>query len=71
MNEDRRLNLQTTVRDSFVVRIWRERDRPGWQGWVQHTATGESVSVRSVDDLLAFIECRTGRLDGAAPKGLR
>ena len=52
MNEDHRPTAQTTRRDSFVVRIWRERDQPGWQGWVQHAGTGESASVRRIDELV-------------------
>lgn len=71
MNEDHRPTAQTTQRDSFVVRIWRERGQPGWQGWVQHAATGESASVRRIDELLAFIEERAGRLAEPNRQGLK
>jgi len=71
MDEDHRPKTQTTRRDSFVVRIWRERDQPGWQGWVQHAGTGESASVRELEDLLAFIEERAGRLTEPGRTGLR
>jgi hypothetical protein len=62
---------ETGHRDSFIVRIWREAGRPGWLGWVQHARTGESVSVRGPDELLAFIEQRTGILGDSARKGLK
>jgi hypothetical protein len=62
---------QAVRRDSFVVRIWRERDRPGWQGWVQHTGTGESAPVRDREELWAFIEERAGALAEDAPTGLQ
>ncbi len=57
--------------ESFVLRIWKERDRSGWRGWVQHTRSGESALVQSVEELLEFLECRTGRLNDSARKGLR
>ncbi len=55
----------TVHRHSFVVRIWREQDSAGWRGWVQHAGTGESAYVRNLDELLAFIERRTGGLTDA------
>ncbi len=57
------------ARHSFVLRIWREEGRLGWKGWVQHAGTGESLTVQSLDDLLAFIEQRTGALTGMAQRG--
>ncbi len=71
MSEEHRSRPQTIQRDSFVVRIWRERGQPGWQGWVQHAGTGESASVRGIDELLAFIEERAGRLAEPDRKGLK
>lgn len=71
MDEEDRTGVQVTHRDAFVVRIWRERDKPGWQGWVQHADTGESTAVRTTDDLLAFIEKRAGKLREAARKGIK
>lgn len=62
---------KTTRTDSFVVRIWREEGKAGWKGWVQHARSGESALVRQLDDLLAFIERHTGRLDTTAQKGLK
>jgi hypothetical protein len=50
------------ARHSFVVRIWREGGRAGWRGWVQHTRSGESAAVQDVNELLAFVERRTGTL---------
>jgi hypothetical protein len=59
----------SVVRHSFVLRIWRDEGRLAWKGWVQHAATGESLFVQNLDDLLAFIEQRTGALTDAAPRG--
>jgi hypothetical protein len=57
--------------ESFVVRIWRERGQAGWRGWIQHTRSGESAVVCNVEDLLAFIERRTGKLDQLEHHGLK
>lgn len=62
---------ETGHRDSFILRIWRESGKPGWLGWVQHARTGESVSVKNLEALLAFIEHRTGKLTGISRKGLK
>jgi hypothetical protein len=59
------------ARHSFIVRIWREEGSAGWRGWVQHTGSGESVFVRELGQLLAFIERRTGKLSGAVQKRLK
>ncbi len=51
--------------DSFVLRIWWEKDDccfPVWRGRIQHAATGETACMTAVEDLLAFIEARTGSL---------
>ena len=58
---------QATHRHSFVVRIWREEGRPGWRGWVQHAGSGEATYVRDLEELLAFMESRTGELAGSSP----
>ncbi|MBU1747201.1 MAG: hypothetical protein KKA73_05895 [Chloroflexi bacterium] len=60
--------MEKTIRNhSFVVRIWREEeDTPAWRGWVQHAGTGEETYVRELDELLAFIEHRAGRLAGSS-----
>jgi hypothetical protein len=57
--------------DSFVVRIWRQEGSPGWRGWVQHVRSGESVLVQNGEELLAFVEQRTGILTGTGRKGLK
>jgi hypothetical protein len=49
-------------RHSFVVRIWQEESTATWRGWVQYTRTGEAMFVQGLEELLSFIECRTGRL---------
>jgi hypothetical protein len=63
------------VRDSFVVRIWREVDHNQWRGWVQHIRTGDELLVGEMDQLLAFIECRTKGVAQSSsaepPSGLR
>jgi hypothetical protein len=52
----------SAARHSFIVRIWREEGSVGWRGWVQHTRSGESTVVQDLDELLAFVEHRTGEL---------
>jgi hypothetical protein len=59
------------ARHSFVVRIWREEGSAGWRGWVQHTRSGESTTSQDLDELLAFVERRTGKLGGTMEKGLK
>jgi hypothetical protein len=58
-------------RDTFILRIWWDEDKPGWTGQVQHVSTGESALVRRLDKLLAFIERRTGKLSGTERAGLK
>ncbi len=51
--------------NSFVLRIWWERDggeHPSWRGWVQHATSGEALYFRHLNDLLLFIEAHTGPL---------
>jgi hypothetical protein len=62
---------QPTQHESFIVRIWHEEDQPGWRAWIQHTRSGESTVVRSVQELVAFFELRTGRLDDTQRQGLK
>jgi hypothetical protein len=62
---------RSVVRHSFVVRIWYEGTGSEWRGWVQHTRTGETALVQSPDELLSFIERRTGKPSGPPRKGLR
>ena len=56
------MKQEDTRRDSFVFRILRERDRPGWKGWVQHAASGESRYVQTIAELLDFVEQHAGEL---------
>jgi hypothetical protein len=58
-------------RSSFIVRISREGDGGGWQGWVQHTRSGESSAVQTLEALWAFIEQQAGTLPSASRKGLK
>ncbi len=69
MEPKRRLKPAHT--DSFLIRIWREEGQAGWKGWIQHTRSGESALVRELEELWAFIERRTGKLDTTARKGLK
>jgi hypothetical protein len=62
MDERVRQKDSSADRHSFVIRIWREEGNAGWRGWVEHTRTGETSFVQELDELLAFIECRTGKL---------
>lgn len=63
---------------SFVIRIWREDTRAGefgapWRARVQHTRSGEAVSVQDLDSLIAFLERWMGSLsaerEAPAPVG--
>jgi hypothetical protein len=65
------MEQKTAHRDTFIVRIWREEGSPEWKGWVQHVRTGDSAPVHSLDELVAFIECRTGKLTDSGRKGLK
>jgi hypothetical protein len=55
-------------RSSFVIRIWWEQsdmaaaDPPAWRGWVQHTHSGEAAYVRSLEELIRFLERWAGKL---------
>jgi hypothetical protein len=56
---------------AFIVRIWWEPGltlpdgRPLWRGRVQHVASGQAQVFQSLDDLLHFIQSRTGDLENA------
>jgi hypothetical protein len=67
MSERPRLSERPHRRDAFVLRIWWEEGEGAarlWRGWIQHAATGEVAYIGTLDDLLAFIEARTGALRG-------
>ncbi|MBU1748898.1 MAG: hypothetical protein KKA73_14510 [Chloroflexi bacterium] len=57
--------------NSYIIRIWREEGKPGWQGWVQHARTRESAFFQRLDELLAFIERQAGKLVEPSDKGLK
>jgi hypothetical protein len=57
--------------ESFVVRVWREPDRPDWRGWVQHTRSGDSATLQSLGELIAFIESRTADPVKEEQRGLK
>jgi len=63
--------FQPAHRDVFIVRIWREGTAPDWQGWVQHTCSGESTGFRNLDELLVFIELRVSGVAPVGQKGLK
>ena len=64
-----RQEAPTAQRHSFVVRTWQESGLPTWRGRVQHTCTGDAVLFRDLDELLAFIEERTGGWAGGSLLG--
>jgi hypothetical protein len=61
----------SAARHSFVLRIWREKGNAGWRGWVHHIRSGESTASQDLNELLAFVECRTGRLSGFGDQRLK
>jgi hypothetical protein len=63
--------LLVPTRNSFIVRISREAEGGRWQGWVQHTRSGESCAVQTLEALWAFIEQQAGTLPFAPRKGLK
>jgi len=56
---------------AFIVRIWwgpgltLSDGRPLWRGRVQHVASGQTLVFQALDDLLRFIQTRTGDLEDA------
>ena len=61
----------SVARHSFILRIWREEGSDGWRGWVQHTRSGESTVAQDLNELLTFVESRTGRLNGRVQQRLK
>lgn len=57
---------------SFVVRIWweaglsRPNGRPLWRGSARYAGSGRRVAFQSLDDLLRFIQSKTGDLESAS-----
>jgi hypothetical protein len=56
------MTREITNRHSFILRIWREGGSPEWKGWVQHASSGETIQIRSLAELLTFIERHKGAL---------
>jgi hypothetical protein len=71
MNEQAVRQDSLVARHSFVVRIWREEGSAGWRGWVQHTRSGESIASQDLNELLAFVERCTGKLNGTMEEKLK
>jgi len=44
---------------SFLIRCWSEQETPGkctgWQGEIEHIQTGHTISLRSLEDLVAVL----------------
>ena len=58
-------------RESFIVRIWREKGQPEWQGWVQHVRSGDSAPLQDLQDLISYLERWTAKPAKEEKKGLR
>jgi hypothetical protein len=56
---------------SFVIRLWAERRdvaaAPEWRFRVQHVQSGEGVYVRTLADLLTFVERQSGLAGPSLP----
>ena len=69
MNEYHRL-----VRETFVVRLWREATNPAWRGQIVHLSDQESVPFTTLAEAEAFIrrfvpEMRAGQPPSGEPSG--
>jgi hypothetical protein len=49
-------------RHSFILRIWQEGENQEWKGWMQYANNGETSPLRTLADVLVFIERHTGEL---------
>jgi hypothetical protein len=58
-------------RATFILRVWWDEEEPDWIGQVQQVGAGESALVRSIGELLAFIEQWTGKLSIPDQRGLK
>lgn len=67
MNREKPAGARFFQRESFVLRIWREKGRAGWRGWVQRVGSGDWERLSSPDDLISYIEKETS----AAPRERR
>jgi hypothetical protein len=41
-------------RESFIVRIWREKGQSEWKGRVQHVPLDDSVPLKDLQDLAGW-----------------
>lgn len=56
-------------REVFILRLWRRTPHgPAWQGQVQRVSSGESVYVKSPEELLAYLQERMQGHAGRAPE---
>ena len=49
------MNDETPKYNSFILRIWWKQDQQRWYGWVQHVHSGQTTTIRGLDELDAFI----------------
>lgn len=56
-------------REVFILRLWRRTPHGlAWQGQVQQVSSGESVYVKSPEELLAYLQERMQGYTGPAPE---
>jgi hypothetical protein len=48
-------------RESFILRIWREKGQSEWKGWVQHIHSGDSAPLESLQELMPYLERWTAK----------
>lgn len=58
-------------RESFIVRIWREKSQSEWKGQVQHVSSGDSAPFKDLQDLVSYLERWAARSGGEQKRGLR
>jgi len=63
------------VRETFVVRLWREATNPAWRGQIVHLPDQESVPFNTLVEVEAFIhrfvpEIRAGQPDSSGTPGV-
>jgi hypothetical protein len=58
-------------RETFVVRILRDQDQTGWQAWVQHIRSSETILARNFGELLNFLIWKSGGPRDPRRKGLK
>lgn len=62
---------ETAANHSFLIRIYRTGQTSDWQGWAQHTRSGEVCVFHTLDRLLEFMQQHTGELKMHEKNGLR